>query len=390
MRGIRNRVLMLFAGLALILGVCMVVTFPAEAASSAIPIDEKHFPDPVFRDYIERKIDDNMDGKLSVKERNRVKQIWIDNSSILTKVDPSLKSLKGIEYFPNLRVLDCVGQELTKLDLRKNTKLTSLYCSYNYLTVLAVGKCKDLKVVQCEHNKIKTMNLKNCKNLTYLECHNNQLTSLNVSGCTSLKELYCSANKLKKLDVSDLVSLKRFGFDDNRIKEIDISRSPDLEYLSSYTNPIKSLAIMNNPYLIKAFEHYSQTQKYDLYSSKKNEYDYYSFSVPKGTKIKTSGWYKSKNKWHYSKDGKDLTGWKEIGGKTYFFKKNGVMAANEYCKGYWLNKNGVWSDPAKYSWKKTKKGWIYKGSNGKTLKGKTVVIDGKKYSFDAKGYKKKK
>ena len=119
---------------------------------------------------------------------------------------------------------------------------------------------------------------------------------------------------------------------------------------------------------------------------------------------KTTGW-KKLGKWYYfDKDGAMVTGWKKLGkwyyfdksgamvtgwkklGKWYYFKKDGAMAANEYCKGYWLNKDGAWTYQAKAVWKKDSKGWYYIDSKKWYAKSCKLTIDGKKYTFDSKGY----
>ena len=105
-----------------------------------------------------------------------------------------------------------------------------------------------------------------------------------------------------------------------------------------------------------------------------------------------TGWVKDGKKWYFmSKDskalGKMMTGWVQDGKTWYFLKADGSMAANEYCKGYWLDKSGKWTYKRKASWKKDKAGWWY-GDGKWYAKSCTLTIDGKKYSFDAKGYMK--
>ncbi|MBQ9592428.1 MAG: hypothetical protein IJR36_00965, partial [Lachnospiraceae bacterium] len=82
------------------------------------------------------------------------------------------------------------------------------------------------------------------------------------------------------------------------------------------------------------------------------------------------------------------TGWKTIGGKTYYFKSGGAMAAKEWCGGYWLNADGTWTYKYKASWKKDSKGWYYQDTSGWYAKSTTIRIDDKMYTFDAKGYMK--
>ena len=100
-----------------------------------------------------------------------------------------------------------------------------------------------------------------------------------------------------------------------------------------------------------------------------------------------TGWKKISGEWYYFNSGGVMqTGWQEIGGKTYYLKPSGAMAANEWCKGWWLNKNGTWTYPYKASWKKDSKGWYYQDTSGWYAKNTTQIIDDKSYTFDSKGY----
>ena len=103
-----------------------------------------------------------------------------------------------------------------------------------------------------------------------------------------------------------------------------------------------------------------------------------------------TGWKKIGKNWYYFSPvqktyGQMLTGWQQIGKKWYFFKKDGVMASNEWCQGYWLNKNGTWTYKKKATWKKDKKSWWF-GCKGWYAKSQWQKIDNKWYYFDAKGY----
>ena len=80
-----------------------------------------------------------------------------------------------------------------------------------------------------------------------------------------------------------------------------------------------------------------------------------------------------------------LSMWQKIDGIWYYFNASGYMASNEWCKGYWLNKNGSWTYKPKASWKKDKTGWWF-GCKGWYAKNQWQKIDGKWYYFDKKGY----
>ncbi len=100
-----------------------------------------------------------------------------------------------------------------------------------------------------------------------------------------------------------------------------------------------------------------------------------------------TGWKQIGSVWYYFNAGGDMTtGWKTLDGKTYYFKENGAMAANEWCKGYWLNKDGTWTYKYKAGWKQDSRGWYYQDTSGWYAKNETIKIDGKSYTFDANGY----
>ena len=109
-----------------------------------IKIDENTFPDENFRAYILKKIDKDGDGYLSETE--------IAETTSITCADRSISSLKGIEYFVNVQLIDCSGYNLTQLDVSKNTALEDLLCSENNLTQLDVSKNIYLRILSCDRN----------------------------------------------------------------------------------------------------------------------------------------------------------------------------------------------------------------------------------------------
>ena len=98
-------------------------------------------------------------------------------------------------------------------------------------------------------------------------------------------------------------------------------------------------------------------------------------------------WVKDNGKWYFlDESGKMVTGWKQSGEYWYYFKSSGEMAANEYCKGYWLDADGKWSYEYVAKWNKNSTGWWYGDTAGWYAKNCSLTIDGKVYNFNASGY----
>lgn len=133
-------------------------------------------------------VDLNKDGIIQLEE--------IESVELLNVSSQNIKSLKGIEYFKNLKRLDCYKNELSNLDISKNKNLEVLYCYDNLLTKLDVSKNEKLQKFGCRGNKLTTLDLSKNKQLVALYCYKNQLTSLNIKNGnnTNLKSLSANDN----------------------------------------------------------------------------------------------------------------------------------------------------------------------------------------------------
>ena len=179
--------------------------------TGGIPIDPAHFPDENFRDRVAFYCDKDHDDTLSQDELNRVTELYVDHANI--------KDLTGIELFPNLDKLDCKYNNLTRLDVSKNTKLTKLYCESNQLTGLDLSKNTALTELNCQDNQLTSLDLSKNTALTKLYCALNQLTSLDLSKNTALTILGCSGNN-RQITVGETGQ-----FDLSALKGFDVSKA---------------------------------------------------------------------------------------------------------------------------------------------------------------------
>ena len=106
-------------------------------------------PDSSFKAYLvgNKAINTNRDKEIQISEASAF------NDTIDCR-DMSISNLKGIEAFTTLTYLDCKGNQLTSLDVSKNTALTSLSCGVNQLTSLDVSKNNALTSLWCYGNHV--------------------------------------------------------------------------------------------------------------------------------------------------------------------------------------------------------------------------------------------
>ena len=112
----------------------VIFTLAIAGRGTEIAINETNFPDKDFREFLldkEANIDRNQDGKLSTGEIALVQDIDV--------YDMEIADLTGIEYFTELKYLDCAGNHLTSLDLSRNTKLAELDAENNTYTITPVN-----------------------------------------------------------------------------------------------------------------------------------------------------------------------------------------------------------------------------------------------------------
>ena len=161
-----------------------------EAFTGVMPIEvnETNFPDANFRTVITNSYG-GYDGYITEQE--------IKNTTEISLYGKNISDLKGIEFFTALTYLSCGQNNLTTIDLSKNTLLKQLYCSGNQLTTLNVSENTALTALTCSDNQLTTLDLSKNTALSSLNCSNNKLSTLNVSNTSLSNSVYIYQNQLK-------------------------------------------------------------------------------------------------------------------------------------------------------------------------------------------------
>lgn len=219
-------------------------------------------PDVNFKAYLlnDLSINTNRDSEISVSEAAGF-------TGIIACDYRSINNLTGIEAFVNLSqpycdgnnlttldvskntaliVLDCSGNQLTSLDLSKNTALKLMDCSTNKITGINVSKNTQLKMLICYDNELPSVDVSKNTLLEHLDISFNQLAGIDVSKNTVLKVLQCSANLLTGLDASKNVNLETLDISQNAFAAVDVTKNTVLEVLNCRSNMIASINLSKN------------------------------------------------------------------------------------------------------------------------------------------------
>ena len=268
----------------LLLTIAMCLT--ATMTWADIAIDEAHFPDPGFRQWMLHS-SFGEDGIITDAEIAELWHFEVGNSDSWTVL-----SVKGVNYFPNLRELYlppsvstvdltecpnltelvlfaddesqmttidlsplpllkrfiCVGSHFTSLDLRNNPLLNDLFVwdSVN-LTTMDISKCKNLVDVRCDNTALSSVDVSGCSKLERLHCFNcPNLTSINVTGCTELLNLTCYETPIANLDVSTCTKLAEFFCEKTNITRLDLTPNGDMHTLRCTECKLTELILPNS------------------------------------------------------------------------------------------------------------------------------------------------
>lgn len=152
-------------------------------------------PDANFEQkLVDLNLDDEVNGAIIVTSK-------ITSLKSLDVTGLKIKDLTGIEEFISLTYLNCSYNQLTNLNVTKNTLLKKFVCEHNSLTSLDVSKNIDLGDFLCNNNKLTALDVSKNKDLSYFYCDYNQIAFLDVSKNTDMRTLDCSDNQLLSLNL---------------------------------------------------------------------------------------------------------------------------------------------------------------------------------------------
>ena len=222
------------------------------AARADVTINATNFPDANFRAYL---LSEYPSGVITTAQLNARTELEVNNKSI--------SNMKGVEYFAQLTMLSCYGNNLTSIDVSNNLQLTYLNLFDNKLTSINVVNNTRLEqlylhrnqlteVTVTYHTALRTLWVRDNPYLTNLNCCRNALTNFDIANCTSLQSLKCFENSsLTTIQgLETCTALTYIDCEDCAITNLSgVNSLNNLQKLYCRNNQLRSLTVTNKPHL---------------------------------------------------------------------------------------------------------------------------------------------
>jgi Leucine-rich repeat (LRR) protein len=205
----------------------LIVSFFSGCSDQKVKIGDENFE----KALINNKLDDKLDGILIIDENITSKTDTLNISG------SNIKSIEGIEYFISLKKLDCSNNDISSINVSKNTNLEELNCSNNNINSIDLNKNLQLKRLYVHNNQKGRPNYPPT-HPKFREFRNKKSDNfqLNISNNINLEELNCSSNLISSLDVSKNIDLVELNCSNNKLSSINLSNNSKLERLYCSSN----------------------------------------------------------------------------------------------------------------------------------------------------------
>lgn len=130
-----------------------------------------------------------------------------------------IRSTRGLEHFPNLKLLDLTRNRISSLDLSGNPHLQQLFVGNNALEDLDVSGLGELEGLEVFMNDLESLDLTHNPRLEVLYANANDFIEIDLSHNPLLEEVQLSDNQLKQLLLPDAINLQNFAAANNKFTD---------------------------------------------------------------------------------------------------------------------------------------------------------------------------
>ena len=237
-----------------------------------------YVPDDNFEQYlISEGYDNVLDDYVLLENIDSVEYLLINNLDI--------SDLTGLESFTSLKNLNCIGNNLTEIDVSQNISLVHLDCSSNQLNSIDVSNNIELISLRVWGNSLTELDVFNLESLEFINCNVNQLETLNTSQNYNLLELSCHSNNLNSLNVTNNNLLTNLYCHNNNLFELDLSYNTNLFSFTGHNNNISCIQVWDIDDAVNAENNCEFGQLSDDNCFQKDDYTIWSLDCQENSDI---------------------------------------------------------------------------------------------------------
>ncbi len=137
--------------------------------------------------------------------------------------EKGIKSLRGIEMFPQLKTLICSGNPITTLDLNALPQLEKLHGIHMPLQRIDIDSCHRLQMIELSYTQLSEFDLRPFPELTYFFCIFSPLTRLDLSPCPAMKSVYIRGTKITDIDLTPCTDFFQLHATDTPLRTIRVT-----------------------------------------------------------------------------------------------------------------------------------------------------------------------
>lgn len=232
-----------------------------------VAINEKSFPDDVFRDYVKEELDLNDDNVLSDNEISEIDTIILDG--IKEPKYREIKSIVGIEYFSELKDFRLFDSNITNADFGGNKNLLSVYLWGECLADINIENNLKLEEISIKNGKIKELDISNKTELKKLDLTGCHIERIDLSENNKLEQLDCSGTSISNIDISNNPALTTLEVSKTGITNLDLGNNENLNYLICEGTALTSIDITNNPEMLSVYCNGTNIEQLDITKNEK-------------------------------------------------------------------------------------------------------------------------
>lgn len=220
------------------------ITVTQLVAADDLPV----IPDAGFRAWLEREgyieVTNESKGTVEITEAGRQAQEMVIAHPSSTNL---VRSVEGLNYFPELQRLDVRELGLTELDVSENVKLRAIIALNNAISSIDVTMLPDLQLLYIQSCNVEELDVTQNPKLISLGIDGNPIIELDLTNNPALRELYCTSCCRYRPGSDDVVA---------SISELDLSNCPNITDLQCGWNPFLTEIDLNGLSKLKKLHTY--------------------------------------------------------------------------------------------------------------------------------------